>query len=98
MRSLFVGSLNYEIEDRDLVDLFTEAGTVKRAKVIIDRDTGQSKGFGFVDMTTQDEMDLAIEKFNEFEFRGRAIVVNYAKERSEAPRRNNNRSESSHRY
>jgi RNA recognition motif-containing protein len=86
VRSLFVGSLNYAVEDEDLVELFTEAGVVKRAKVIKDRDTGQSKGFGFVDMNTQDEMDRAIEKFNEFELQGRAIVVNYAKERSPAPR------------
>lgn len=97
MRSLFVGSLNYEIEDEDLADLFTEAGTVKRAKVIKDRETGRSKGFGFVDMSTEGEMDLAIEKFNEYEFRGRTIIVNYAKERSEAPPRRNSY-EASNRY
>jgi len=83
VRSLFVGSLNYDAEDQDLIDLFSEAGTVKRAKVITDRETGRSKGFGFVDMSSKDEMDQAIKLFDGYELLGRVIVVNYAKERDE---------------
>lgn len=81
---LFVGSLPYSVTDQQLADIFAEAGTVVSAKVIMDRDTNRSKGFGFVEMSTEDEAKKAIDTLNGKEVEGRTITVNEA--RPQVPR------------
>jgi cold-inducible RNA-binding protein len=76
---LFVGSLPYKTNDDELAQLFAEAGTVVSAKVIIDRETNRSKGFGFVEMSSEDEAQAAIKNLNGREIEGRAIIVNEAR-------------------
>ena len=83
-RKLYVGNLPYSATDQTLFDLFSQCGTVDSAKVITDRDTGQSKGFGFVEMSTDAEAAKAIEKLNEQDCNGRPMTVNEA--RPMAPR------------
>ncbi len=82
---LFVGSLAYTATDDDLSAFFAEAGTVVSAKVIIDRDTNRSKGFGFVEMSSDEEAKAALE-LNGKELNGRAVAVSEA--RPQAPREN----------
>lgn len=84
---LFVGSLAWGVTDDDLRDFFATAGTVVSAKVIVDRDTNRSKGYGFVEMSSDEEAKAAVEQLNEKELGGRAIIVNEA--RPQAPRDNN---------
>jgi len=81
---LFVGSLAYSATDDDLQQAFAAVGTVVSAKVIMDRDSGRSKGFGFVEMSTEDEAQAAIKELNGKEIAGRQITVNEA--RPQAPR------------
>ena len=81
---LYVGGLAYSIDDNQLKDFFASAGTVVSAQVITDRDSNQSKGFGFVEMSTEEEAKKAIADLNGKEIDGRAIVVNEA--RPQAPR------------
>ncbi len=88
-KKLYVGNLPYSVTDQILLDTFSQVGTVVSAKAIIDRDTGRSKGFGFVEMSTDTEAQEAIAKFNGADYEGRAISVNEA--RPMEPR-NNNRS------
>jgi cold-inducible RNA-binding protein len=76
---LYVGSLAYSITDDQLSSIFAEAGTVVSAKVIIDRDMNRSKGFGFVEMSSDAEAQNAIKLLNGKEIDGRALVVNVAK-------------------
>jgi RNA recognition motif-containing protein len=76
---LFVGSLPYKTNDDELAELFAEAGTVVSAKVIIDRETNRSKGFGFVEMSSEDEAQAAIKTLIGRELDGRAIIVNEAR-------------------
>ncbi|MBI3577509.1 RNA-binding protein [Candidatus Gottesmanbacteria bacterium] len=76
---LFVGSLSYNVTDQMLSEAFAQAGTVVSAKVIIDRMTGRSKGFGFVEMSTDEEAKKAIETMNGKEVDGRPIAVNEAR-------------------
>lgn len=76
---LYVGNISYHVKSEDLKTLFSKAGTVVSASIIINKLTGKSKGFGFVEMTTPEELDAAIEMFNKFEFMGRPLTVNYAK-------------------
>jgi cold-inducible RNA-binding protein len=76
---LFVGSLAYTVTDEELNQLFAEVGTVVSAKVIVDRDTNQSKGFGFVEMSTDEEAQEAIKVLNGKEVSGRQLAVNIAK-------------------
>lgn len=76
---LFVGSLSYNVTDQMLSDAFAQAGTVVSAKVIIDRMTGRSKGFGFVEMSTDEEAGKAIATLNGKDLDGRTIVVNEAR-------------------
>lgn len=78
---LYVGNLSYGTRDRDLEELFAEAGSVASAQVITDRDTGQSRGFGFVEMSTEDEARQAIAAINGRTIEGRALVVNESKPR-----------------
>ena len=78
---LYVGGLPYATTEADLEDLPAEHGTVESARVITDRMTGRSKGFGFVEMGSQDEAEAAAEKLNNSELEGRTLVVNEAKPR-----------------
>lgn len=84
---LFVGSLAYSVTDEELEQFFAQAGTVASAKVIIDRDTGRSKGFGFVEMSSDEEAAEAIKQLNGKDLGGREIMVNEA--RPQEPRRDN---------
>ena len=84
---LFVGSLSFDTTDERLTEVFGAAGTVVSAKVITDRDTGRSKGFGFVEMSTDQEAQAAITMFNGKELDGRSLTVNLAKPMSERPAR-----------
>ena len=81
---LYVGNLSYSTTDADLQRLFGESGTVESATVIMDRDTGRSKGFGFVEMGTDEEAEKAIAEMNGKEMEGRSLTVNEA--RPQAPR------------
>lgn len=79
--NLFIGSLAYDITDAQLEEHFQKAGKVLSAKVIVDRATGQGKGFGFVEMATEEEARKAIQELNGSVLAGRAIVVKEAKPR-----------------
>jgi RNA recognition motif-containing protein len=80
---LFVGSLPWAVDDQQLKDAFAEFGEVTYAKVIIDRDTNRSKGFGFVEFADEAAAKAAIDKLNNCEMNGRTIVVNEAKPRED---------------
>jgi RNA recognition motif-containing protein len=83
-KKLYVGNLPFTTTDQDLSDLFAQAGQVTSAKVIMDRDSGRSKGFGFVEMNSDAEAEKAISQFNGKDMNGRALTVNEA--RPMAPR------------
>jgi RNA recognition motif-containing protein len=85
---LFVGNLSFNFTDDKLHDTFKECGTVTSAKIIVDRDSGRSKGFGFVEMSNEVEAEAAIKRFNGAEESGRAMTVNIAKPM--APREDRN--------
>ena len=80
---LYVGGLPYATTENELEDLFAEHGTVESVRVITDRMTGRSKGFGFVEMGSQAEAEAAIEKLNDSELGGRTLVVNEARPRED---------------
>jgi len=80
---LFVGRLSYGTTDSQLSDHFSQAGTVTSAKVITDKYSGQGKGFGFVEMASEEETKKAIEQLNNSELDGRQIVVNEARPRED---------------
>ena len=82
---LYVGNLPFTAVDADLQSLFEQAGTVKSAQVITDRASGRSKGFGFVEMSSPDEAQSAINMFHGKDFNGRALTVNLARPREERP-------------
>jgi RNA recognition motif-containing protein len=83
---LFVGSLSWNVNDDQLKDFFSTVGTVASATVIMDRETNRSKGFGFVEMSSDDEAKAAIDQLNGKELDGRAVTVNEARPREERPR------------
>src|SRR5438067_4391103 len=83
---LYVGNLNYETTSSELEQLFGAHGTVQSAEVISDRDTGRSKGFGFVQMGSDEEAQAAINALNGQDHGGRALTVNEAKPREDRPR------------
>ena len=85
--NIYVGNLSYRVDDKDLAELFSKFGSVKSAKVIMDRETGRSKGFGFIEMETSIAGNEAIEALNGKESEGRTLRVNEAKPREERPRR-----------
>jgi len=87
---LFVGKLSYDSTDDSLKTLFAQFGTVVSAAVIKDRDTSQSKGFGFVEMETLEEANAAIAALDGKDFEGRMIIVNIARPREERPQGGNN--------
>jgi RNA recognition motif-containing protein len=82
-KKLYVGNLSYGISDSDLQRLFEPHGTVQSAQVIMDRDTGRSKGFGFVEMGSDQEAQAAIQALNGSEVEGRALTVNEARPKPE---------------
>ena len=81
---LYVGNLSFRVTSEDLHEHFATAGAVESANVVMDRDTGRSRGFGFVEMATEDDANNAIAQFNGTEYDGRNMVVNEAR-----PRENN---------
>jgi RNA recognition motif-containing protein len=83
---LYVGNLSYNVTGSDLEQMFSPHGSVQSAEVINDRETGRSKGFGFVQMSNDDEAKAAIGALNGQEVGGRALTVNEAKPREERPR------------
>jgi RNA recognition motif-containing protein len=80
---LFVGNLSFRTTSDELRDLFAQAGTVESASVIEDRETGRSRGFGFVEMATQEDANAAVEQFNGKDFGGRNLTVNEARPRED---------------
>jgi len=78
---LYVGNLTFKTTSQDLQELFAQAGTVQSASVVEDRETGRSRGFGFVEMSTNEEAAAAIDQFNGKDLGGRALKVNEAKPR-----------------
>lgn len=78
-KKLYVGNLSYNMDDQSLADLFSQIGQVESARVIMDRDSGRSKGFAFVEMASDNEAQVAIEKLNGREELGRALNVSEAK-------------------
>ncbi len=82
-RRLYVGNLPYKATDEDLTTLFSSAGSVASARVMRDMATGRARGFGFVEMTTDEAAQKAIEQFHEYEMEGRKLVVNEDKPKPE---------------
>jgi cold-inducible RNA-binding protein len=82
-KKLYVGNLSYGTTDSDLQRMFEEFGTVESAQVIMDRESGRSKGFGFVEMGSQQEAEAAIKALNGKDMDGRALTVNEAKPRAD---------------
>ncbi len=80
---LYVGNLSFQTSSDDLQQLFAQAGTVESASVVEDRETGRSRGFGFVEMSTKEEGQAAIQQFNGQDMGGRALNVNEAKPRED---------------
>lgn len=78
-KKLYVGNLPYSISDQSVTDIFSEFGTVESVKIITDRDTGRSKGFGFVEMSSDNEAHAAMEKLNGSDLEGRPLTVNEAR-------------------
>ncbi len=85
---LYVGNLSYDTTEDDIRNLFAQAGTVSEVALIKDRDTGSSKGFAFVTMSSQEEAKKAIEQFNGKTLGNRELTVNVARPREERPRSN----------
>jgi cold-inducible RNA-binding protein len=90
-KKLYVGNLPYKVTEQDLRTLFEQAGAVTDAAVITDRETGRSKGFGFVEMSTPEEASKAISQLNGHTMDNRQIQVSEARPREERPRRDSNR-------
>ncbi|PYS90127.1 MAG: RNA-binding protein [Acidobacteria bacterium] len=80
---LYVGNLSFRVTSEDLQEYFTAAGAVESANVVFDRETGRSRGFGFVEMSTEDDANNAIAQFNGQEYDGRNMVVNEARPRED---------------
>lgn len=85
-KKLYVGNLSYQMTDDDLRKVFEEVGTVESATVIMDKFSGRSKGFGFVEMGSDDEAAEAIKKFDGAEVEGRNLKVSEARPKTEGPR------------
>src|SRR5688572_7670318 len=80
---LYVGNLSFRVTSEDLQEYFGAAGSVESANVVMDRETGRSRGFGFVEMASEDDANNAIAQFNGTEFDGRNMVVNEARPRED---------------
>jgi len=83
--NIFISNLSFRIENDDLKQLFAEFGEITSAKVITDRETGRSRGFGFVEMSNDDEAKKAIEELNQAEYDGKVINVSEARPREDKP-------------
>jgi RNA recognition motif-containing protein len=79
--SIYIGNLSYEVSSEDLKEVFNEYGTVQRVHIPTDRETGRSRGFGFVEMQTESEEEVAIETLDEAQWMGRSLKVNKARPR-----------------
>ncbi len=90
-KKLYVGNLGYDVTESDLTQLFAQHGTVGSTAIIMDKDTNRSKGFGFVEMSTDEEAQAAIAALNGREHSGRALTVNEAKPRPEGGSRGGSR-------
>lgn len=88
--NIFIKGLSYGVNSQDLEGLFAEYGEVSSAKVILDRETGKSRGFGFVEMNDEEAAKKAIEELNGAEYDGRTIFVSESEERQQRPQRNFN--------
>ncbi len=88
--NIYIANLSYGVTDQDLKQLFEEYGDITSAKVIMDRYTGKSRGFGFVEMSDDEAAKKAIEELDRAEFDGKTINVSVAKPKTDAPRRSNN--------
>jgi RNA recognition motif-containing protein len=86
-KKLYVGGLSYSVTDSQLRDMFASHGTVESAKVVTDRDSDRSRGFGFVEMGTQEEAEKAIAALNGTQQDGRSLTVNISKPREDRPSR-----------
>ncbi len=86
-KKLFIGNLPYTVTSEDLEAAFSEAGTVTSAQIVTERETGRPRGFGFVEMETEEMAQAAIEMWNEKELKERTIFVNVARPKNDAPRR-----------
>lgn len=95
---IYVGNLPYDAKEEDLRQLFEAFGQVNSINLITDRDTGRSKGFGFVEMENQEEGDKAITELNDTELSGRKINISVARPKKEFNKRFNNRNDSSRRF
>jgi len=84
---LYVGNLPFSVTEQDLEQLFSQSGQVDSANVVTDRDTGRSRGFGFVEMESQEAANAAIDALNGYELSGRALTVNEARPKESRPSR-----------
>jgi cold-inducible RNA-binding protein len=84
---LFVGNLSYQTMDNDLQEHFSQAGVVTSVNVMLDKFTGKSRGFAFIEMATPEEASKAVEMFHNKDFQGRALTVNIARPREDRPPR-----------
>ena len=84
---LFVGNLSYQTAENDLQDYFSQAGAVTSVNIMLDKMTGKSRGFAFIEFATLDEANKAIEQFHNKEFQGRALTVNIARPKEDRPPR-----------
>lgn len=87
MTNIYVGNLSYQVTEDDLRDAFTAFGNVSRVNVVKDRETGRSKGFGFVEMDDAGQAQVAIDKLNNTDLKGRQMRVNEARPRDDRPAR-----------
>ena len=85
--NIYVGNLSWNTNDNQLNELFSQHGSVESARVLADRETGRSRGFGFVEMSNDSEGQAAINALNGYELDGRALKVNVARPREERPKR-----------
>jgi RNA recognition motif-containing protein len=85
VKKLYVGNLSYQVNDTELEEMFSQYGQVRSAQVVMDRDTGSSKGFGFVEMADDQAANAAIQALNDQDMGGRRLVVNEARPRTDRP-------------
>ena len=93
-KRLFVGNLSYQTMENDLQEYFSQAGVVTSVNVMLDKVTGKSRGFAFVEFATPEEANKAVEQFHNQEFQGRALTVNVARPREDRPPRWSNSGQS----
>src|SRR5947207_9268958 len=83
---LFVGNLSWQTAENDLQDYFAQAGAINSVNLMLDKVTGKSRGFAFIEFASAEEANKAVEQFNNKDFQGRALTVNIARPREERPR------------